>query len=132
MRDLVELMTRFKDPKPDGAPLSPSAKRVILQTGKLREFAATAVQPERRPSAALIGDLDKAVAAHSPAVQKVYAEGRELARQVVAGHDRKMAEATNDGDRATVEVERRQLRHYAAFDYHAVQEDILEMLKNED
>jgi len=117
--DLAEVVKRL----PAGT-LPDSIKRVIPWIGRLREFAASGVAPDRRPSAASVAALDAAVAKRGGEVAKLYGEGRQAVQAVIADFDRQAAMGTAD-EQAKLSLERRHLRHYASFSCEAAVQEVL-------
>jgi hypothetical protein len=105
-------------------PLPESVRRAIPWVGRLREFAAAGVAPERRPAAATIAALDQAVAKRGGEVAKLFDDGRKAVQAVIADFDRRAAMASAD-EQAKLSLERRHLRHYASFSCEAAVQEVL-------
>jgi uncharacterized protein YukE len=82
------------------------------------------VAPERRASAASIAALDGAVAKRGGEVAKLFEEGRQAVRTVIANFDRQAAMGTAD-EQAKLSLERRHLRHYASFSCETAVQEVL-------
>jgi serine/threonine-protein kinase len=117
--DLAEAVKRL----PAGD-LPEPVRRAIPWIGRLREFAAAGVAPERRASAASIAALDGAVAKRGGEVAKLFEEGRQAVRTVIANFDRQAAMGTAD-EQAKLSLERRHLRHYASFSCETAVQEVL-------
>jgi serine/threonine-protein kinase len=108
--DLAELISRISKPsKPDG-PYPPEVLGVFRWTGRLREYAESAAQG--KASAANLAKLDAAVAAHGPAAEQPYQQGREETRAVLNKFDRAIEAATDKADTARLQIERRLVASY--------------------
>jgi len=117
--DLAEAVKRL----PAGQ-LPDSVRRAIPWMGRLREFAAAGVAPERRASAASLAALDAAVSKRGGDVATLFEEGRQAVRTVIANFDRQAAMGTAD-EQAKLALERRHLRHYASFSCETAVQEVL-------
>jgi eukaryotic-like serine/threonine-protein kinase len=123
--DLTQLVRNL----PSGT-LPDAEKRALSWVGRLREFAAAGAAPERRPPPAAIDALDAAVVARGADVQKLYQQGRDAARVVVANFDRQVAAADADGQ-LKLRFDRVKLSHYASFSLEAAAQQVVASLDAE-
>jgi serine/threonine-protein kinase len=121
---LEKLVAKVPSPK-IGSTLAPEMSPWFTWVGRLREFAASVVEDNLRPSAASLEKLDAAVAAHGKEAQKLYDQGREETRRTIEKFDTAAAEATDEATRAKLRVDRRQLTRYAAFPFEEIIQQIL-------
>ena len=117
--DLAQVVKHLPaDPLPD------PVRRAIPWIGRLREFAGAGVAPERRPAAATLTALDAAIAKRGGDVAKLYGEGRQAVKGVIAEFDRQASMGTAD-EQAKLSLERRHLRHYASFSCETAVQEVL-------
>ena len=77
---LLDLVARIPKATGPGASYPPSQQQIFTWIGQLREFAATAEEPNHRLSDDLLGRLDAAVAEHGSEAEHFYQEGRDHSR----------------------------------------------------
>jgi hypothetical protein len=124
LRHLAELVAKVPRPKKAGQPYGAEAEAIFTWAGQLREFAPEG--DERRvPPPDLLQQVDAAVAAHAEPAQRLYRQGREQSRKLIAGFSAKIAAADSEALKARLRIERRQLVYYAAFPYEATVQAIL-------
>ena len=126
---LTELVARLPPPAKPGAGLTPRAQRLLVWTGQLREYAATAAMENRRPTPASLAALDAAVEKQGVDALQHYAQGRKLTTQRVAEYDEKLIAADDEALVAKAKIDRRQLPHYATFPYEEIMQGLLEQLE---
>ncbi len=103
---------------------SAEAQQIFTWAGKLREFAAE-VDPPRSVSSDLLQQLDAAVASRGQPAASLYQEGRDAAKVVFQDFDARIAAATDEAAKAKLRIDRRNLRHYAAFPFDAAVQSVL-------
>ncbi len=105
-----------KIPRPSGGETAYSgeAKYLFGWSGKLRELAAGVGEPSRPLNEALAA-LDAAVSAHGPLAVQIYGQGRQATKAVLGDFDVRVAESKDDVEIKRIEIDRRQLSHYADF-----------------
>jgi hypothetical protein len=122
---LTELAGRIPIARHPEDPLAPPLPKLLFWIGQLREFAARAVQENRRPSESSLADLDATVAERGPNAVHWYAQGRKKSADQIAQYDAKIASAESEAEAARLRVERRQLPHYVSFPYDDAIQTIL-------
>ena len=95
--------------------------------GQLRDYAVGVGGPSRQLSEA-VAALDAAVAARGTQAAALYAKGRQHSADILADFDRKIDEATDDADKGTLTVNRKQLANYADFPISPYKEQVLSHL----
>lgn len=119
VEELLDFMTHL----PANGP-APSAE-VLEWMGRMREFAASAAESPRAPSAGTLAALDAAVAKQGDAAGAAYSAGREKVREVAADFDRQIASASSEADALKLRLERRRLTNYAPFPFDQTVQEVL-------
>jgi hypothetical protein len=112
-----------KPPKPDQK-YSEEAQAAAVWAGRLREYAehGSDVRDNRLPAA--FAALDAAVRGHSAEIMALYQDGRNRVRDKLKEFDDKIDKA-DEADKVRLNIDRRQLIHYASFPYDDIVQRIL-------
>lgn len=122
---LERLVATLPRPKKAGETLPSETTEIIQWAGRLREFAADAVEDNLRVPKAALEKLDAAVASLGAESQQLYERGRAGTRKGIEGFDKGIANATDEATRAKIRVERRQLPRYTSFPFNEAAQKIL-------
>lgn len=128
---LTRLIARLPKPRTPGEPLGEEAARIVAWAGRLREFAALAVEENVQAPAGLLAKLDAAVTERGLEAQRLYEQGRAETHTALDSLDNAMAEAKDEATRARLRIERRQLTRYATFPFREISQGILAGLDRE-
>ena len=128
VRELTRMIEKVPKPASPGQSAGPLAPDPFEWAGRLREYAWGVADPPPASSPQLaeeFGALDSAVAARGPAAVALYNQGRRHSHDILADFDSKIAAATEEADRLTLGVKRKQLANYAEFPLSQYKDQVL-------
>jgi tRNA A-37 threonylcarbamoyl transferase component Bud32 len=125
---LRDLVAAVPTPQKPGEKYSESALEAFNMAGRMREYAAEAVEEKHPRTADAIAALDAAIERHGPDAQRPYAEGRAKSREINEDFLKRIAAATGESEPARLRVERRRMVHYVDFPYDRLLREILDGL----
>lgn len=114
VNELAAMIGKISKPQPGETSYSKEAEYLIAWAGRLREFAAGVNEPSRPLNEALAA-LDAAVTVHGQRAGQLYNQGRRASKAVLADFDARIAAAKDDTESQRIQIDRKQLPHYADF-----------------
>ncbi len=127
VRLLTELASRIAKQLPAAKEPPPPIAQRLEWIGRLREFAGSADRVPYRAKEESLTQLDQVVEKLGLAAERLFEQGRQHTRDVMAKFDQQIL-AADDLTRAKLRLERRQVRSYAEFPFQEAIESILASL----
>jgi len=132
LTELTTLLQKLRGHDPDEpAVFDENARRIVTFAGGIREFALTVADAAKRPSAAAQTQLDKAIAAFGDEAISIHTSARKTVSDKVADYDKQIAEAKGTNQATLIELERKRIEKYVAYDTAAARQAIIAHLDDD-